>query len=104
MRKDAIEGCPVIVIKMRAEGLTPEMIAPLVENPAHIVDKMNNKMTVDRLENDQDGNLTYHFSIETPTIAVYNRSMFVRYFIEKDEQTGCATIISTSRGTEELET
>ena len=61
MRKDAIEGCPVIVIKMRAEGLTREMIAPLVENPAHIVDKMNNKMAVDHLENDQDGNLTYHF-------------------------------------------
>ena len=104
MRKDVLEGCPVIVIKMRAEGLTPEMIASLIENPASIVDKMNNKMTSDRLEDDQDGNLTYHFSIETPTIAVYNRSMFVRYYIEKDEQTGCATIIATSRGTEELET
>ena len=52
MRKDALEGCPVIVVKMRAEGLTPEMIAPLIENPASIVDKMNNKMTSDRLEDD----------------------------------------------------
>ena len=103
VRKDQIDGCPVIAIKCRADGLTPEMVAPLIENPASVVTKMNNRMTVNRLQDDCDGNLQYHFSIETPTIAVYNRSMFVRYFIQKNEQTGCVTITSTSQGLEDLE-
>ena len=30
VRKDSIDGCPVVVIKCRAEGLTPEMAAPLI--------------------------------------------------------------------------
>ena len=105
VRKDAINGCPVVVIKCRAEGLTPEMAAPLIENPASIVTKMNNKMTVDRLEDGAEGgHLTYHFAIETPTIAVSNRSMFVRYYIQKDSgDSGCVTITSGSRGLEEVE-
>ena len=101
VKKDSIQGCPVIVTKCRAEGLTAEMLAPLIENPASIVLKMNNKMTIDRLADDDSGNLTYHFGIETPTMAVYNRSMFVTYYISKDEKTGSATITSTSRGNED---
>ena len=52
VRSEMLEYAPVIVTKCRADGLTAEHIAPIVENPACIVTKMNNKMTVDRLPND----------------------------------------------------
>ena len=59
-------------------------------------------MTADRLPDDADGNIRFHYSIGTPPI-VSNRSMFITYFITRDENGG-TVVISGSLGNEQFET
>ena len=60
-------------------------------------------MTISKVENADDQNdMTYHLHVETPTFAVYNRSMFVTYYVERDFETGVVSINSSSKGTDKL--
>ena len=51
---------------------------------------------------DSGANLRYHFNIETPSMAVSNRSMFVAYYIDTWEDDTKGRIVSGSRNTEDL--
>ena len=102
VRKDTLNGVPVIVTKCRGDGLTAEMVEQMSTNTQSVVEKMNEKMTLTKLSDDDDGNSQYHFYIQTPTIAISDRSLFVTYYIEKDEATGCVTITSGSPGNDHL--
>ena len=102
VRQDNLEGCPVIVTKYQAEQLTEEKVIEWANDPAAIVSKMNNRMTSTKVGDEGDDDMTYHFHVETPTIAVSNRSLFLTYYVEKDSDTGTVSILSSSKGTENL--
>lgn len=101
VRSDWIESSPVMVTKCRAEGLTAAQLAPMVKDPSSVVAHMNNRMTIDKLPDDADGNMTFHFNIETPPV-VSGRSMIVTYYIREDSDTGAITITSGSAGNDEV--
>ena len=46
--------------------------------------------------------MTYHFGVQTPTVFVSDRSMFLSYYITNDAETGIVTIIAGSAGKEAL--
>ena len=101
VRSDWIDGTPVVITKARFPGLTKEHLAPHLDDPNWIVSKLNNKMTVERLEDDEDGNIQVHYGVGTPMM-ISNRSMFMTYFIERDPDSGISTTMASSRGTEKL--
>ena len=102
VRQDDLEGCPVIVTKYRAEQLTEEKVMEWANDPAAIVAKMNNRMSSTKIVEEASDDMTYHFHVETPTMAVSNRSLFLTYYVEKDSETGTVSILSSSKGTENL--
>ena len=102
VRSEMLNGVPVIVTKCRAYGLTKEMVDLMAMETQTVVEKMNDKMTLTKLDDDEDGNNQYHFYIETPTFFISDRSLFVTYYKEKDEESGCVTITSGSPGNDDL--
>uniref|UniRef100_A0A7S3I717 Uncharacterized protein n=1 Tax=Favella ehrenbergii TaxID=182087 RepID=A0A7S3I717_9SPIT len=57
---------------------------------------INRNMTARKLD-DQDGNATYQFNVNTPAI-VSDRTMFITYYNSKDAATRATTIVSGSEG------
>ena len=83
--------------------MTAEKVNTWADDPAFVVQKMNNRMTITKLENEEDeSDMSYHFQIQTPTFVVSNRSLFVTYHVQKNAETGVILIHSSSRGTEKL--
>ena len=86
---------------MRSETLTKELITPLVNEPPTVMTAINSNMTAERLA-DQDGHMTWIFTVQCPTF-VSNRTMFVTYYFSSDESTGVITIASSSTGNDAFE-
>ena len=101
VRSDWIASSPVMVTKCKAEGLTAAQLAPMVKDPTSVITHINNKMTIDKLPDDADGNMTFHFNIETPPV-VSGRSIVTTYYIREDTDSGAITIISGSAGNDEV--
>ena len=103
VRTTWLGSSPVLVTKMWAEGLTAEQVKPYIDEPWSIVGQMQNRMDIKRVD-DIEGNPTFHFMNEMPTIAVYNRSCFVTYYQTTDASTGTVTTCCTSKGNQALAT
>ena len=73
-------------------------------DPGDIAQKTNSKVQVSKVAHAADPkNMTYNFQIETPSMMVSNRTMFVTFYVEKEADTGVVYINSSSKGTQALE-
>ena len=100
VRTADVEGLKVIATKMFVPGCTPEKIAVYFDSPWTVIEQMNNRMVLTKVE-DQGGYPTYHFMNEMPPM-VYNRSTFVTFYTTQDEATGVKTICTGSEGNDHL--
>ena len=97
-----IDSAPVILTKMYAPTLTTEHLVQIMAEPPAVMTAINSNMTAVRLP-DQDGLMTFAYTIKTPPLTS-DRNMFVTYYIKRDEATGAVTLLSTSTGNDAFET